>query len=936
MNGARSTDRAGFLPVSHPKLRKHSLPKPNHYLRRPGRWLRRTRFLAAQTLADIGLRGATTNGPAWLRDNPFLLKTGRTETRRFGLFMRLLVALLVLSGLLLGGLWLNQKYSLQLMKTLGFLFAASFPPALFIVLTFVHTTLISSARTTLAVSLANEARRGTLPDLLLTPLHRAEMLLAMGVGPARTAFLVALAGLPIYILLGQIGALSGSDILFLYLFYALISYLPPVYALPALAGGALTPETELGKFAATRSQRPGNRNAFVSAVLPIILGVFFLGQAIGFLGVGWFAHLLAALHLQFTPGASFLLFFSWPYYSIQILSSRLDFFHLTLSPLWFILPLIAARWVASALGSAAALSAGDIAEIQRLPQQTRARTLTRWTARIAALCALGVVWKAWVESGDTASLAGTPYGVAGADAAGLLLLLGGWSLPNVCRRALMADPRRADTGALRSPLLALRQAAKRAVRPLGVVLVTFLLACALGGLSPFAPPVYQMAGKIALTAAASVLWAVGIRRVLPLRGKLSAEGLQYVLPVAMLSIPVPGASLLSTLSPVTAWLMLFPSVPGLLHRLPWTVATPPPLEICLAGASLTGLALIAATWGVKTAPLPQVWGAGTREEAAAGLIPSGSPNLGLGASPATTKRRPLTRPTTLRNQAETAALMGWITARTDNPLFTYEMRTRTRAGGWADWRIFAPLALLASLILTAAYPDIIAAISMASPFRFFGGFPSIPPAPSDVLADARANLASLLLAAQCYLIGFRGQLVGEGLIARDRQRGIWGFLLLTPLTAGQIFWGKVAGQTALPGAAWAVCGLGSLVLYAFAAPSFGLFPCLAAWLVGQGFVAALFLLGFSLGAAISTYPAISKGMRGFSGLLFTALVGFGVWAELQWLPWDLPGDWTLMAERLGLSIGYALVLAVPLRAFAQWRIGDIRRRDVAFGDGVEN
>ena len=79
------------------------------------------------------------------------------------------------------------------------------------------------------------------------------------------------------------------------------------------------------------------------------------------------------------------------------------------------------------------------------------------------------------------------------------------------------------------------------------------------------------------------------------------------------------------------------------------------------------------------------------------------------------------------------------------------------------------------------------------------------------------------------MLGFRGQIIGEGLIARDRQRGIWGFILLTPLSARQIFWGKVAGQTALPGAVWAVCGLGSLILYLLAAPAFGLLPALAAW-----------------------------------------------------------------------------------------------------------
>jgi hypothetical protein len=874
--------------------------------------LRRTRYVAVQTLADLGLRGATVNGPAWLWDNPFLLKTSRTETRRFGLSLRLLVAVTVLSLLLLTGLWLNQTYPARVVGALRFLFASSFPAALFVVLTFTHTMLISTARAAQAASLGDEARRGTLPDLLLTPLRRAEMLLAMGVGPARTAFWVALAGLPLYILLGQMGALTVRDIFFLYLLFAILSYAPATYAFPALAGGVLTPDTEIGKFAITRSRRPTGRSAGISAALPGILGFLFFGQAAGLLGGGWFAHLLTALHLHFNSGMPFLLFFAWPYYAMQLLSGQVDFFHLTLSPLLFVVPWLFVAWAASALGSAVSLSAGDLAEMNRLPQGTRARTLARWTARAMGLCALGVVWKAWVESGDTATLVGA-YGVPGADAAGLLLLLCGLSLPKVCWRALMLDPIRADTSYLRSPFLVLRRAFKRSPRPLWVAGGTFLLACALGGLSPFAPLVYQVAGQIALAGVVSVLWAVGIRRaVLPTAKDKSLHlVLLYGLPVGALSLPVPGASLLAALSPATAWLNLFPQVPGLLHKLPWAVAAPPSFSTCVIGAALVGAAL---------------------------LVGTGRTQAALPPSPFDAQKRHRTKPVFSRNLRETAALMGWVTAHTDNPLFTYELRTRTRTGYWADWRYYAPLALLVGLIVSAAYPEIVGIVSAISPLHFFGGFRlayQVSRLPADVLAQSRADLAALLLALQCYLLGFRGQAIGEGLIARDRQRGIWGFILLTPLTARQIFWGKVAGQTALSGATWMICGLGSLILYAFAAPSFGLFPALAAWLVGQVFVAALFLLGFSLGAALSTYPIFSKGLRGLPGLLFTVLAGFGAWAQLHWLPWNTPGDWSLLAGRLLLGSGYALVLAAPLLAFALWRIEDVRRRDVTLGDGME-
>ena len=892
--------------------------------------------------ADLGLGGGTP--PAWLRDNPFLAKAGRAETRRLGLLLRLGVTVLILAALLLGGLWLDRAYARQMNRVLGILFGMTFPAALFVVLTFVHATLVSGARAAQAVSLADEARRGTLSDLLLTPLRRAEMLLAMGVAPARTALLVALAGLPFYLLLGQFGALTARDIGFLYLLFALVSYAPPVYAFPALAGGVMTPETALGKFSLSGARRPVRSNASTTIGLSILFSVFFLGQVLGLLRGGWLGHLLTALHLHLSSGFSFFLAFAWPAYAVQVLGARLDFFHLSLSPLLYGLPLLLCWWAASALQSASALSAGDALDMARLPLASRARTLARWTARAASLCALGIVWHAWVESGDTATLAGAPFGAPGWDAAGLLLLLGGLTLPTVCARALETSPARkanaedpgaenpSKNAALRSPLLVLRRAFKRAARPLGVAGALFLLACALGGLSPFASPVYQIAGKLALAGAATIVWAVGVRRVMPAGNKILANALLYVLPIAALSVPVPGASWLAALSPATAWLRLFPDAPGLLtHIQAWHIAAPPSFAACLAGLVLVGVA----SHPIARARHPFLGGRGYKS----GRSVRGRPRLSsetLFSETLPSKGGVARlRDGAGRHATRTAALMAWVTARTDNPLFTHEIRTRTRSGRWVDWLVFGPLILLAAAIFGVAYPDVLAALAATSPLHFFG---------NDTVTLGRygigrisPDLAALLLALQCYSLGFRGQAIGEGLIVRDRQRGIWGFLLLTPLTAREIFWGKVLGQSSAAGTIWAGCGLGGLLLYALTVPAVGLVPALTVWLVGQVFVAALFVLGLALGAALSSYPVFSKNLRGLAMLLFILVVGGGVAAQSWLLPFDLPAwgplpGWSLMSARLLLGIAYAFALAAPLLLFAQWRVADVRRRDIAVGD----
>ena len=885
-------------------------------LHRPARWLRRTRYFLSALRADFGLSGPKP--PAWLRDNPFLLKAGRIEARRLLMLLRLGTCVLLLSAVLLGGLWAERSYTRTMTSVLGFLLGMSFPAALFVVLSFVHTVLVTGTRTTLSVSLADEAQRGTLPDLLLTPLRRAEMLLAMGVAPARSALLVALAGLPFYILLGEFGALTAADIGFLALLFVLISYAPPVYVIPALTGGVMTPETALGKFGLSGARRPTRQNPATAIGFSLLFSVFFLGQMTGLLRGGWLGHLLGALHLHMTSSFSFFLFFAWPVYAAQILGSRLDFFHLSVSPLWYGLPLLACWWGASALHSAAALSAGDAAEMARLPVASRARTVSRWTARAAGLCALALVWRAWVESGDTATLAGGTFGSPAWDAAGLLLLLGGLTLPTVCARALETPPRRRGVGrgALRPPLLVLRRAFKRAVRPLGVAAAFFLIACALGGLSPFAPPVYALAGKIALAAVVSILWAVGVRRLLPTAAKVTTNALLYVLPLAALAAPIPGAAWLAALSPATAWLRLFPDALGLLTSIQvWHVAAPPRWEFCLIGPALVG-SLGGRLLGARPAALPA-------------LRPS-SDSRSLLRSEMEAQRGKRGGLPPQFSAAVTKSLLAWVLARTDNPLFTHELRARTRTGRWVDWLVLGPLALLAAVAAGLAYPEILGMFSGMSPFHFFGE--SALTAGRSGTSAVWPDLAALLLAAQCYLLGFRGAVVGEGLIARDRQRGVLAFLLMTPLSSRAIFWGKIWGQSLPTGALWTGAGLASLLLYLMAARAVGLLPALTAWLAGQCFVAALFVLGLALGATLSSFPFAFKNLRGLSGLLFVLVVGLGIAAQAWWLAFDLPapawGGWALLSERLALGIGYAAFFAVPLLLFARWRVGRVRRGDV--------
>lgn len=860
-------------------------------VRRLGRWARRTRWVLSQMRADFGLGGR--GKPVWLRDNPFLLKASRAEARRPGLSLRLALTVGLLGGLLLWGRSLQAQHSLGLAFVVRIIFQVPLSAALFAATAFVHVLLIVNARTAGAVVVADEARRVTLPDLLMTPLRRAEMLLAMAVGPARSAFLVALSGLPVYGLLEQFGGLTGWQTACLFVLFAMLCYQPPPYAVPALSGLAQTPDAVPGQFAPA-AKRGARRASLFGAGFPLLLGLQFFGQVLGASGGAWLAHLFAALHLPLLSGFSFLIFFTWPYYATRLLSDTLPFFHLNVSPLVYVIPLVFMQWAGSALSSASALSAGSMNDLRRLPLWTRAQTLMRWTARLLGFCALAVIWRAWVDTGDTANLAEVFAAGPSWSAAGLLTLLGGVSLPTVYSRALAVDPRAKPTGELRPSGLVLRRTLKRAGRPLGTAFVMFLVVCACGGLSPFAAPVYLVAGKVALAGTSTVLWAAGVRRAVPKLSTWASSALLYGVPLGALAVP--GGSTFAALSPVSAWVRLFAGGPALISRFPiGHLGLLPSFWICAAGPVIVGLVLMVVS--------------GRRARAVEAVTMAAVP----------VKRVPA------RNEKQTAALMAWMTQRTDNPLFTYEMRVRTRSGRWFNWLVLGPLGFAGLVAVARVYPWFIGGFADLSPFKFFGAVGN---------AHVFLALASVLLAAQCYGLGFRGQIIGERLIAKDRDQGTWGFLLISPLSMRQIFWGKVFGQTAAVGAVWSGASLACFALYGVSFRSVGLGSALTAWAIGQVFVAALFVLGVGFGTTLSTLPRFQKTFKGVSTLLFILIIGGSVYAEYKLSLFDNAGSFGWWVQILVGNSMYALALAAGLFWMAERRLSVLRGRDVAAGDGT--
>lgn len=886
------------------------------WVRRAGRWRRRTAWMARTIAADMGRR--RTNGPpAWRRDNPFFGKTLRAESRRPFLFIRLALTVATLALLLLGGMALERRLGFGARGFMGFLGVSPLGLA-FLAVSLAHTLFVLGARGALATSLQAETRRQTLDGLLLTPMPRAAMLLAMAVAPALGAGLVALAGLPVYVLLNQLGGAEWRDIGLLYVLFGLAAFAPPSYAVPALSGAAATPDAPQ-MMAAGRAQeqrRAEGASAAGWSWFSLVWTFIALRPLLGMMGGSWLGHGLSVLPSSVTRLGP-LVVFAWPYSLTQTLGAPLPFYNGHLVPFVYALPLIFGGWISSVLKSAAALTAGSAQEMVRLGLFRRHAALARMLNRIALLCFLGVVWRVWVLGGDTGGLTGHAVPDPNWGAAGLLLLLGSIAQIQAAWRALGVAPRGKSSGRLRPPVRLVRRALRLAWRPLRLAVWMFGLACVLGGLSPFVGPVFWMAGRLALVALTSVIFVVGFHvwaasfegksgdkasaRVNIAPGALAM--LLFALPLAALSVPDPRFWGVAALSPATAWLRQFADAQALLNSWPyWKMGLLPPFGLAVAAPIVAGLLL----------------GASGHARAKRRFAPPVS---------APTVAAPVPPAAPARHAARTAALLAWVTARTDNPLFTHELRVRTRSGLWFSALYVAPLLLLLLVSVAVRYPDYAHFVSFTAllhPFRQ-GGFASGPPPP--VFAD----LAAILQSWQVYVCALNGQTIGENLIVRDQQRGTLGFLLLTPLRAGQIFWGKVWGQTTGFGLGQIFLCAASLLLTLLAAPAVGLKPALMTWATTQALALSLLTLSVSLGAALATHALLLKSLRGVSTLLVMAALAGGVWLVLRLTP-DEASSWPRLVIQMEIGSLCAFAVSVPAFAYALWRFRALRRKDIPFGD----
>ena len=153
-----------------------------------------------------------------------------------------------------------------------------------------------------------------------------------------------------------------------------------------------------------------------------------------------------------------------------------------------------------------------------------------------------------------------------------------------------------------------------------------------------------------------------------------------------------------------------------------------------------------------------------------------------------------------------------------------------------------------------------------------------------------------------------GLLAGAGLIAGDRERGMLGYFLAQPISAGELFWGKYLGTAAALLAALAV-GFG---VAALALASGGALE-VDALIVLILFAGLLLLASLSIGVLISTLArrsALAAGIAVFAWVLLLFLGDLGLMA-------------TVVATRLDLRVVIAAALLNPAEVFKVASVNEI-------------
>jgi ABC-type transport system involved in cytochrome c biogenesis permease component len=906
-------------------------------------------------------------------ENPLLLKSVRVETRQRRPLLGVLgVSLLLLlqGAVIYWGIWRQLPFSavhwlLQRdWSLLRIIMVACCGVHAYVVL---FSVMSRNQR-----AFAQEAQQNTLEQLLITPHSSAELLLRMAIHTFYYGMLLALVGLPLYILWAMLGDLTWWQLLALYLLFARVAFSPPspqhyvtFWRMRHAGQQTATQRKQMRQQAAPYGVAIGFANIAFQILIHVGTRTNIGRRWLGTLFKSLWAMLPAAL-----KGIAPTIPLSWLYFSAVLLTLPLTWFQVHLPPIVFALPLMLLGRAHAILRGAAFISsnmllmtapAGSAPPTLESPspyvQQTRQRI-----AKLEAICAvlfnialLGYLWKPLIADGGLAWLVSRTASNPAHALAGLTFCMGivGVLLTMYALRDRLTTN---STAGVTSPAPPHSHPPTHlhALRPFAYTVLQLALACLLGGVSPFNRPTLIVAGKVlaigVATAAfclaarwwqqrtleaqppgdeaedSNIAWSIALNPQVAVWHRRHGAWFSnpawrvtwllllvvWVYPFAALLCPQPLVQISAAVSPMISFASLTPRTDELLQ-------------------SITFL---------RFAPLPPWW-MGLLLQPLAALLWCA---LALRLRPrrAVAEQKPLkgwrarmSERVRLWNERLMTRLSDEVSARFDNPVAVKDIRVRARRENWAVRTLTFPLMVW------------LAAFIALSAMTWRALFVPTPPTFLIVLfANFCPELSQLSLPAQMFLSVLFLLLLTEWFVSwiltlqpgtafdGERDSGTLGFLLTTPLRDRDIILGKWLGQTV---DAWLLMLFykSMSVVLALAAAMAGAPQTLLVYLAASVFFAALMFSGSILGIALGARFKARGAGAGWA-LVATGPLQVGVMALLIAVSHHrLP----LMAYALPFLLG-AMVHAI-LGIFAlRWGarvIGRLRVGDVAFeGQKREN
>ncbi len=793
--------------------------------------------------------------PQTWRDNPFVNRELRRDIKRkqpTKLFAILAVMMFGLLGLGIAGLWLAMNNGLRIPWYLG----GDVGTVLCILIAGLHIWFVSASSANRSILLLQqEAHRDTLSSLLLLPMSPFQLLLQAGIYPWLVGMRTALVLLPLYVFCVALDGISWLDLAMLYVVFALASVSFPIWRKPILSETALvattplaTPGTNTGAMQAATGATPttsgvqATNSANTSGgwmalffMVPMILTGLAMMQSRTASGQG-----LRDMLSAYVPDSVLSLMLpsmlSWPLLIARGLITPFTWFGWHVAPLPFVIVFFLLARYLQLVRTSEFLSVGTFRDLAAQPTYIRRRKV-EGAARIGQLfVVIGYLWIWAVRDGGIGFLVhtGGKTNPAAAGLAGFVYLafvVTVWrGLARVCQLATWQRGVRAARVAVRSVS---PQAAMRYLVEPFVFLALFLPVCALfAGVNPFTPVLLSLMGRMLAIGLAGMLFNYGATRLMgsfvPLLAIAVVAAWATLLTQYHLTLVQPLEYLSTTLGLVYAGHL--PWLAGAVFE-PGAVWWRWPL-MCGAGGLLLTLAAVAMRIRVA-AVLPE-------NVTPVLLDPTRVGEETFSDAPLTLKgEKPKLSDTPIALRLIAALQRGW-----DNAVMVKELRVRLR--GKLEFTSVRAIAIILIVITVALYQGI-----PAVPLFFVGG-----------MAKALFGKETVGGAILCcfYITALFRALIGGftpfTAFMVERDKSTLGFLLLTPMSALSIVFGKLAGILLPGGLFLATVGVWTLFLSLLNLPDLGL-TTLVVWGEIMFTTAVLILtIGVSTLALASIFPKI--------------------------------------------------------------------------------